>query len=107
MWKVSSETQSGLTIRFDTENVLHYFRVMKNVTITLDEETAHWARVEAARSGKSLSRMLGEILRERRLGQLRYEQARQEFMAREPQPLNRSGAAYPDREAVHDRTLLR
>jgi hypothetical protein len=35
---------------------------MKNVTITLDEETAHWARVEAAKAGKSLSRWIGERL---------------------------------------------
>jgi hypothetical protein len=94
-------------INVDTKNVVHYFRVMKNVTITLDEETARWAKVEAARSGKSLSRMLGELLRERRLGQVRYEQARKDFMAREPQCMNRSGATYPDREEIHDRTLLR
>jgi hypothetical protein len=35
---------------------------MKNVTITLDEETARWARVEAAKAGKSLSRWIGERL---------------------------------------------
>jgi hypothetical protein len=35
---------------------------MKNVTITLDEETARWARVEAAKAGKSLSRWIGEHL---------------------------------------------
>jgi hypothetical protein len=37
---------------------------MKNVTITLDEDVAHWARVEAARDGKSLSRWIGDSLRE-------------------------------------------
>ncbi|MBB3933140.1 hypothetical protein GGR25_004204 [Kaistia hirudinis] len=35
---------------------------MKNVTITLDEKVAQWARVEAAKAGKSLSRWLGERL---------------------------------------------
>jgi hypothetical protein len=35
---------------------------MKNVTITLDEKVAHWARVEAAKAGKSLSRWIGERL---------------------------------------------
>ena len=39
---------------------------MKNVTITLDEETARWARVEAAKAGKSLSRWIGEQLAEGR-----------------------------------------
>jgi hypothetical protein len=37
---------------------------MKNVTITLDEEVARWARIEAAREGKSLSRWIGDSLRE-------------------------------------------
>ena len=35
---------------------------MKNVTITLDEKVAHWARVEAAKSGMSLSRWIGTVL---------------------------------------------
>jgi len=35
---------------------------MKNVTITLDEKVAHWARVEAAKAGKSLSRWIGDQL---------------------------------------------
>ncbi|MEX0852560.1 MAG: hypothetical protein WD036_04650 [Bauldia sp.] len=35
---------------------------MKNVTITLNEDTALWARVEAAKAGKSLSRWIGEKL---------------------------------------------
>ena len=35
---------------------------MKNVTITLDETVARWARVEAAKAGKSLSRWVGDHL---------------------------------------------
>ncbi|MGD9739857.1 MAG: hypothetical protein AB7O56_15020 [Bauldia sp.] len=35
---------------------------MKNVTITLDEKVAQWARVEAAKAGKSLSSWIGERL---------------------------------------------
>ena len=76
---------------------------MKNVTITLDEETAHWAKVEAAKAGTSLSRMLGEMLEQRRLGQARYEQALNDFMARSPKRLNQAGTPYPDRDQVHDR----
>jgi hypothetical protein len=33
---------------------------MKNVTITLEENVARWARIEAAKVGKSLSRWIGE-----------------------------------------------
>ncbi len=39
---------------------------MKNVTITLDEDVAAWARVEAAKAGKSLSRYLADILSEQK-----------------------------------------
>lgn len=38
---------------------------MRNVTITLDEEVAKWARVWAAKHDTSVSRMLGELLREK------------------------------------------
>jgi hypothetical protein len=36
---------------------------MKNVTITLDETVAQWARVEAAKAGMSLSRWIGARLK--------------------------------------------
>src|SRR5262245_34870124 len=48
--------------RLDTETRKHDIRVMKNVTITLDEEVAAWARVEAAKAGKSLSRYISDRL---------------------------------------------
>ncbi len=37
---------------------------MKNVTITLDQETAAWTRVHAAQRNLSVSRFVGEVLRE-------------------------------------------
>src|SRR3989304_8944211 len=39
---------------------------MKNVTITLEEDLAAWARVEAAKAGKSLSRYLADMLSEQK-----------------------------------------
>ena len=38
---------------------------LRNVTVTLEEEVARWARIEAARQDTSVSRLLGEILKER------------------------------------------
>ena len=35
---------------------------MKNVTITLDEKTAAWARSNAAQLDMSLSRFVGELV---------------------------------------------
>jgi hypothetical protein len=37
---------------------------MKNVTITLDEKVARWARIRAAEEETSLSRLVGEMLRD-------------------------------------------
>jgi len=35
------------------------------VTVTLEEEVAKWARIEAAKRDTSVSRLLGELLKER------------------------------------------
>jgi hypothetical protein len=35
------------------------------VTVTLEEDVARWARIEAARRDTSVSRLLGELLKER------------------------------------------
>ena len=38
---------------------------LRNVTVTLEEDVAEWARIEAARRDTSVSRLLGELLKER------------------------------------------
>ena len=48
---------------------------MKNVTITVDEAVLEWARVEAARRGSSVSRMVGEMLAEKMRQEDAYAQA--------------------------------
>jgi hypothetical protein len=40
-------------------------RRLRNVTVTLEEDVAQWARIEAARRDTSVSRLLGELLKER------------------------------------------
>lgn len=40
-------------------------RRLRNVTVTLEEEVAQWARIEAARRDTSVSRLLGGLLKER------------------------------------------
>ena len=37
---------------------------LRNVTVTLEEDVAQWARIEAARQDTSVSRLLGMILKE-------------------------------------------
>jgi hypothetical protein len=40
-------------------------RRLRNVTVTLEEDVAQWARIEAARHDTSVSRLLGDLLKER------------------------------------------
>ena len=80
---------------------------MKNVTITLDEETAAWARVHAAEQGKSVSRLVGEMLRERMQSDRAYEEAMHRFLAWKPRPLSAPDTPYPKREELYDRGGLR
>jgi hypothetical protein len=80
---------------------------MKNVTITLDEKTAIWARVYAAEHNMSLSRLVGEMLAAR-MGELaEYDRAMRAYLARPPVKLGRAGRRYPSREELHDRARLR
>jgi uncharacterized protein DUF6364 len=80
---------------------------MKNVTITLDEKTAAWARVYAARRNTSVSRLVGEMLQQRMRESHKYEEAMRRFLGKAPVRLNRSGKRYPRREELHARTRIR
>lgn len=80
---------------------------MKNVTITLDEQTAAWIRVYAARHNTSVSRIVGELLHERMREGKEYEQAMRRFLAKKPVSLRDSDKPYPSREGLYDRGRLR
>ncbi|MEX0386700.1 hypothetical protein [Spiribacter onubensis] len=80
---------------------------MKNLTITVDEETLQWARIEAARRGTSVSRLVGEMLAEHREKTSDYERARQAFLARGPFRTTGKRKPYPSREEIYDREIFR
>jgi plasmid stability protein len=88
-----------------TESV--YFWLMKNLTITLDEETARLARVRAAKRDMSVSRYIGEVLRRELRHDEDYEAAYRAWRARKPFPLKGSPQPYPKREELYDRPVLR
>jgi hypothetical protein len=48
---------------------------MKNVTITVEDSVLEWARIEAARRGTSVSRMLGDFMAEMMQREDAYERA--------------------------------
>jgi hypothetical protein len=78
---------------------------LRNVTITLEEAVARWARLEAARAETSVSRLLAGILKERMQEVDGYEAAMRRALARKP--FLRTNGRYLSREEVHDRPGLR
>jgi hypothetical protein len=82
-------------------------RRLRNVTVTLDEETARWARVEAAERDVSVSRLISDLLRERMIDGDLYEVARKTYLAQEPRVHRAPGTRYPSRDELHERDRLR
>lgn len=80
---------------------------MKNITVTLDEKTADWVRVEAAKQGKSVSRLLGELLKKQMDDDREYFEAMRRFMAIKPMHFTWVGGRKPTREELHERPGLR
>ena len=54
---------------------------MKNVTVTMEDSVADWARMEAARRNTSVSRLVGELLAEKMRHDDAYERAMREALA--------------------------
>lgn len=48
---------------------------MKNLTITVEDSVLEWARIEAARRGTSVSRMVGDFMAEMQQREDAYERA--------------------------------
>ena len=82
-------------------------RNLKNVTVTLDRDTARWARVEAARRNMSVSRMLGDVLRREMEGEAAYAEAMTRYLSQQPGEHPRAGGMSPTRDDLHDRDRLR
>jgi predicted DNA-binding ribbon-helix-helix protein len=78
---------------------------LRNITITLEEPVARWARVEAARRDISVSRLLAGILKEQMREKNGYESAMRRALARKP--FLRTDGRYLSREETHDRSSLR
>ncbi len=82
-------------------------RKLRNVTVTLDEKTARWARIEAAERDTSVSRLIGEMLKERMDRSEEYDVARARYFSQDPGIHRRPGQRFPTREELHERERLR
>ena len=76
---------------------------MKNVTVTLDEDVLRWARIRAAKSETSVSRLLGDLLKQEMRREADYQIAMNDFLSRRPGPLKSEADVYPRREELYDR----
>ena len=80
---------------------------MKNVTITVDAETAAWARVHAAQRDVSLSRFVGGLLHQHMRESREYEEAMRRYFSSKLVIRRRPGERHPTREELHERSGLR
>lgn len=79
---------------------------MKNITISLPEESARWVRVRAAQEDRSVSRWLAELLEGMRRREDDYDAAMERLLAIKPQKLNWIAGRRPTREEIYDRPIL-
>jgi len=75
---------------------------LRNVTITVDEDVVRWARIRAAEREMSVSRLVGELLREKMLADQSYEAAMREYLTR-ARKLKKTGTKYPRRADLYGR----
>jgi len=75
---------------------------MKNVTVTMEDSVADWARMEAARRNTSVSRLVGELLAERMRHDDAYERAMREAL--EFRSFGASKGPYLTRAEIYDRS---
>lgn len=80
-------------------------RNLRNLTITVTDEVARWARLKAAHGNKSVSRMVGEMLTGTMREEEGYERAMEQFLAAKPGRI--SNGRYPSRDEIHERSRLR
>lgn len=73
---------------------------MKNVTVTMEDSVAEWARLEAARRNTSVSRLIGEMLAEKMRHDDAYERAMQEWLQRDI-TYRSDGSRYPQRDETY------
>jgi len=74
---------------------------MKNVTVTMEDDVADWARMEAARRNTSVSRLIGELLADKMRHDDAYERAMREEL--EFKSIGTSDGRYLSREELHER----
>jgi hypothetical protein len=74
----------------------------RNVTVVLDDEVARWARLAAAEHDTSVSRFLGDLLKERMLADRSYQAAMRDALREKPLSSKWTGRL-PSRDEIYER----
>ena len=75
--------------------------MLKNLTITAEEEVLQWAKHEAVEKGVSVSRLVGELLAKEMLSKDSYWKAFEDWKKIEPWPS--AGPVEFNRDEEHER----
>jgi transposase len=79
---------------------------MKNVTVTMEDNVAEWARLEAARRNTSVSRLVGELLADKMRHDDAYERAFRDWLQKK-RTWKSDGSPYPKRVEIYAERLDR
>jgi hypothetical protein len=71
--------------------------LVKNVTITVEDATLEWVRIEAAKRNTSVSRLVGEMLTDKMQHDDAYVRAMREWVA-DTSTFSSGGLPYPERK---------
>ncbi len=76
----------------------------RNMTITLEEDVARWARIKAAEKDTSVSQLVGDMLKEEMQREGAYAAAMREMFASvKPVKFEKPGGRFPTRDELYDR----
>ena len=76
----------------------------RNMTITLQEDVARWARIKAAAQDTSVSQLVGDMLEEEMRREGSYDAAmRDHFAMVTPVKFEKPGGRFPRRDELYDR----
>jgi hypothetical protein len=79
---------------------------MKNVTISMDESVAEWARIEAAKAGQSLSAWLAAQLVRLKAADSEFDSDLEAFLSTPPASMSDGGRTFV-RDEIYDRRIFR
>jgi hypothetical protein len=76
---------------------------MKNITITVPDKVAKWARIWAARNNGSVSKLVGELLTERMNEETAYRASLKRYIGKPAVKLRAESTPYPKRDELYGR----